>query len=70
METLTMRVPTMKCMGCVNAITNGLKALSSTLEVGTDLPSFTVTVKYNAEELTPEEIYNKMKDLGYPAQNV
>lgn len=65
-----MNVPAMKCMGCVNAITNGLKGLSNILEVSTDIPSYTVTVKYDAAKLTKEEILSKMKTLGYPAQNV
>lgn len=69
METLKLSVPNMKCMGCVNAITNGLKVLSNTLEVSTDIPSHIVTVKYDAGQLTEQEIMSKMKSLGYPAQH-
>ncbi len=70
METLKLSVPNMKCMGCVNAITNGLKGLSQVQEINTDIPAHTVTVTYNAESLTKEEIISKMKTLGYPAQQV
>lgn len=67
METLQLNVPTMTCMGCVNAITNGLKTLGN-IDVNADINARKVTVSYDSSKVGSQEILDKLKALGYLAE--
>jgi copper chaperone len=65
MEKLVLNVEGMSCEHCVKAVTEGVGALTGAVNMGVDLAAGTVTVEYEPEELTLEEIVAEIEDLGY-----
>lgn len=67
MKTEKLIVSNMKCMGCVNAIKNGISTIQGVTGVEVDLPTSTVTVTYN-DESVKNTILKKLEILGYPVK--
>lgn len=70
METLTLTIPNMKCMGCSTTVENHLKKVGGVAEVRTDLEKRTVEVSYFGDLSTKKLIINTLKGIGYPAEEV
>jgi copper chaperone len=64
MNTLEFNAQNIKCMGCVNAIREGLAELPGVDRVEVDLQQSHVTV--SGHELSIDELAKKMAALGYP----
>ena len=56
----------MKCMGCVNNVKTGVSQMEGVSEVYIDLTKAEVTVNYNSDKLSHDEIVKKLATLGYP----
>ena len=55
-------------MGCVNATNNSLTKLVGVISVNTNLSSKTVTVKYNENTITVNQITKTLVSIGYPVE--
>jgi copper chaperone CopZ len=58
------------CQACVNKIMSNLPQEKGIKDVKCDLKTKEVTVAYNKEKNTPEEIRKSLEKLGYTAKEV
>lgn len=58
-----IEVENIKCSGCVNSITTGLKELDGVQDVSIDISLGLITVNSNA---AVEPILGKLTSMGYP----
>lgn len=65
MNTLTLNVSGMSCMGCVNSVKNLVGALPGVSEVQVDLASGRVDVTHDAAQASPEAIRAAIDGGGY-----
>ncbi|MEG0902208.1 MAG: cation transporter [Clostridia bacterium] len=65
--TTTMKVPSMSCQHCENAVKNALKDLPGVKSVVVNLGAKTVTVEH-AETQTVEGMKKLLDDIGYEAE--
>ena len=64
-KTVLLNVEGMSCSHCVNAVKNAAGGLDGVSEVEVDLKGQTVTVEYNADEVTLDSIKEAIEDQGY-----
>jgi len=64
MNAIEFKAQNIKCMGCVNAIKDGLKGAHGIETVEVDLENKQVSITGN--DLSRELIAEKMTTLGYP----
>lgn len=62
--------PQMHCAGCENRIKNGLKFEKGVKDIQTSVPNQTVTVKYDAEKTTAEELTKAFEKIGFKVSAV
>ncbi len=60
-------VPEMHCANCENKIKSNIRFEKGVKEIETDLDTKTVTVKYDAEKTTVENIVAGFSKIGYEA---
>jgi copper chaperone len=65
MNTLTLTVSGMSCMGCVNSVKNLVGTLPGVGEVQVDLASGRVSVTHDPAQTSPEAIRAAIDDGGY-----
>lgn len=65
MERVILNVGGMSCSHCVNAVKNALGALDGISYVDVSLEAKTVTVEYDAEKVSLENITDAIEDEGY-----
>ena len=65
MEKTTLKVEGMSCSHCETAVINAIGALEGVSGAKVDLQEKTVTVEYDPDKLTLENIKNEIDDLGY-----
>lgn len=65
MNTLTLTVSGMSCMGCVNSVKNLVGALPGVGEVQVDLASGRVSVAHDPALASPDAIRAAVDDGGY-----
>jgi copper chaperone CopZ len=65
MATVEYIVPDISCEGCANAIKRAVSTLDGIKDVGVDVASRRVSVKYDDEVTGPEEIMVRIEDAGY-----
>ncbi len=65
MNTLTLKVSGMSCMGCVNSVKNLVGALPGVTSVQVDLASGRVDVAHDPASATPEAIRAAIEGGGY-----
>jgi len=65
MKNITLNVEGMSCSHCVNAVTKAVTALEGVSGVNVDLEGKTVTVDYDAEQVSLESIKEAIEDEGY-----
>ncbi|MDX9771357.1 MAG: heavy-metal-associated domain-containing protein [Tenuifilaceae bacterium] len=70
METLTLTIPNMKCMGCSTTIENHLKKVGGVTEVKANPENRSVEVSYSGDLSTKKLIIKTLKGIGYPAEEV
>ncbi len=56
----------MSCSGCVKNITRALQTLPTTEVIATDLPTKTVHVRYDIEQVTMDTIKTTLATVKYP----
>lgn len=56
------------CENCVNTIMNGLPKEKGVKDVKTDIPTKTVTVVYQKDKNSPEQIKRSIEKLGFTAK--
>ena len=65
MNTLTLNVGGMSCMGCVNSVKNMVNALPGIASVTVDLATGRVEVSHDPALSTPDMIKQAIEDGGY-----
>jgi copper chaperone len=65
METLTLTVTGMSCMGCVNSVKNLLSAVPGVGQVDIDLASGRVDIAYDAAQANADSMRQAIEDGGY-----
>lgn len=64
-QEITLSVPDVSCAHCVKTINGALGALPGVEAVSTDIPTKTVRLRYNALQLSLEQIESTLDDEGY-----
>lgn len=64
MKKIELQASNIKCAGCVSNIKDGLKDINGINEINVDIDSNVVSLA--GSEMNPEEIKNKLTELGYP----
>lgn len=66
----TFKITGMTCGHCVAKVENGIKELAGVDKVKVHLKKGTATVTYQEEQLSNEEINQKIAEVGYQAEVV
>ena len=61
-----LSVPDVSCEHCVKTIDGALGALAGVQSVSTDLPSKTVRLNYDPDQVSMDQIEATLDDAGYP----
>lgn len=62
--------PEMECKTCENKIREQLRFEKGIKEIKTDIPTQTVTLKYDADKTTADKLKASLHKIGYEAQEV
>jgi len=65
MEKVVLNVEGMSCDHCVKAVTNSVGVLPGVFNVAVDLASKTVSVEYNPDKVTINNIKNEIEEQGF-----
>jgi copper chaperone CopZ len=65
MKTIQLKVPTIKCEGCVETLRTALSKRSGVQTVAGDPNRKEVTVRFNPDQLTEHEIRAAIADAGF-----
>ena len=69
-KTIKINAPTVQCGMCKKTIEKYMKNIDGVLSTNVDYKKKVITVKYNPEEITPDEIRKAISDSGYQADDV
>ena len=64
-QEIVLAVPDVSCEHCVRTINGALGALAGVEEVSTDIPTKSVHLRYDAHQLSEEQIEATLDDAGY-----
>ncbi len=64
-QDIVLSVPDVSCQHCVHTINTALGALPGVEAVSTDIPSKSVHLRYDAAQLSMEQITATLDDAGY-----
>jgi len=67
METLTLNIKGMTCMGCVSSVTRVLKAVLGVADAHVTLEPAQASVQYDAALTNPAQLKAAVDDAGYEA---
>lgn len=62
--------PQMHCQNCENRIKNGVRFVKGVKKIETNVGQQTVTIEYDADKTTTEDIKKGFKKIGYEVQTV
>jgi copper chaperone CopZ len=65
MQTVILKVTGMTCGGCVNSVTNLLKAISGVKDTTVTLTPGEATIQYDEQLVLPSQLISAIKDAGY-----
>jgi copper chaperone len=68
-QEVVLSVPDVSCQHCVKTINGALGLLPGVEAVSTDIPTKTVYLRYDSEQLTMEKIETTLDDAGYMVAN-
>jgi copper chaperone CopZ len=68
METVTLDIKGMTCMGCVNSVTRVLKAAAGVSDAHVTLDPARATVQYDAARTDPAQLRHAVEEAGYDAE--
>jgi copper chaperone len=60
-----LSVPDISCEHCVNAINGALRGLPGVETVNTDIPTKTVHLRYDPNQVTMVKVEEVLDDIGY-----
>jgi len=60
-----LSVPDISCEHCVHAINGALKVLPGVEMVNTDIPTKTVHLRYDANQVSMQKVEAALDDIGY-----
>lgn len=60
-----LSVPDISCEHCVNAINGALKTVPGIQTVNTDIPTKTVLLRYDPNQVTMSKVEEVLDDIGY-----
>jgi len=64
-QTITLSVPDVSCQHCVKAIDTALGALPGIEHITTNLQTKTVSLRYDPEQASMQQIESALDDIGY-----
>jgi copper ion binding protein len=64
-QEVVLSVPDVSCEHCVKAINGALGTLPGVETVSTDIPTKSVHLRYDANQLSMEQIEETLDDVGY-----
>ena len=64
-QDITLSVPDISCEHCVHAINVSLGGLTGVESVVTDIPTKTVYLRFNPEQVSMKDIEVALDDIGY-----
>lgn len=62
--------PQMHCQNCENRIKNGVRFVKGVKKIETNVEQQTVTIKYDADKTTTENIKKGFQKIGYEVRQV
>jgi len=65
METVTLKVKGMTCMGCVRSVKNVLEPISGVAQVEVSLEQGQATVRYDAGQADPTQFKSAISGAGF-----
>lgn len=65
METVTLKVKGMTCMGCVASVKRVLGAIAGVGEVDVSLEKAQATIRYDAAKANAKQFKSAIEDAGY-----
>jgi copper chaperone len=65
METITLNISGMTCMGCVNSVTRVLKAAPGVADARVTLEPAQAVVHYDASRAQPAQLKQAVADAGF-----
>ena len=68
METATLNIKGMTCMGCVNSVTRVLKAAPGVTDARVTLEPAQAVVQYDDAQTNPAQLKHAVEDAGYDAE--
>ena len=66
METITLKIGGMSCMGCVNSVKRLLAPLPGVTRVEVDLAGGSAEIDYDPAQVDPAVLRRTISDGGYP----
>ena len=63
----TVKVENLKCHGCANTITEGIKKFKEVNNVNVNVEESLVEIEFEGNEETIQKYRDKLKKMGYPA---
>ena len=69
MQTTTIKIDGMTCMGCVNSVKNVLEKISGVNSVDVSLEQAQVIIQYDAALSSLDQFEQTIKDAGFDIQN-
>ena len=67
-ETAKLVSPDISCMHCVMTVKNGLSPLAGVESVDANAETKEVTVSYDTDKISIDDIKAKLAEIGYPAR--
>lgn len=64
-QEVVLSVPDVSCEHCVKAVNGALGALAGVESVSTDIPTKSVHLRYDAGQLSLEQVEATLDDIGY-----
>jgi copper chaperone CopZ len=65
MEQWTLFIPSLGCQGCMNKIVRQLQTLPGIEIEETDVPTKTLSLQYNSQEVSQERIEQTIREIGH-----
>ncbi|MBA2483860.1 MAG: heavy-metal-associated domain-containing protein [Nitrosomonas sp.] len=65
MQTITIKIMGMTCMGCVNSIMNVLEKMDGVANVAVSLEQEQASIEYDSEKTGIDQIRRAIEDAGF-----
>ena len=67
MRKIKIKVENLKCHGCANTITKGLRKVEPEAKIFVDIENSLVEIEFDGREEKIAGFQNKLKQMGYPS---